>query len=153
MIKKMKTSQKGIDLIKKYEGCKLTAYLCPAKIWTIGYGHTGTVANEKIRQGMKITSLMAETLLEIDLQKFEYAINSSVEVELNQHQFDSLVSFVFNIGIGAFQKSTMLKLLNNGDLNLASNQFDRWIYGGGKKLAGLIKRRADEKKLFLSRVM
>ena len=149
MLKKMKTSKNGIDLIKKYEGCQLTAYLCPAKVWTIGYGHTGLVANEKIRQGMKITTLMAETLLVIDLQKFEYAINTEVKTELTQNQFDALVSFVLNIGIGAFRQSTMLKLLNKGDTKSAAEQFNRWIYCGGKKLAGLIKRRADEKKLFV----
>lgn len=145
----MKTSKNGIELIKKYEGCKLKAYKCPAGIWTIGYGHTGTVNGKSITANMKITELMAETLLVIDLQKFEYYINS-LKLELNQNQFDAILSFVFNIGTGKFSKSTMLKFLKQKHYSLAAGQFDRWIYGGGKKLAGLIKRRADEKKLFLA---
>ena len=146
----MKTSQRGIALIKKFEGCRLKAYKCPANIWTIGYGHTGVVNGKPITEKTTITELMAETLLVIDLQRFEKAINQLVKKPLTQNNFDSLISFVFNIGISAFEKSSMLKLINQGHFDLAAQQFDRWIYGGGKKLAGLIKRRAEEKMLFLS---
>ena len=145
----MKTSKNGIDLIKKYEGCRLKAYKCPAGIWTIGIGHTGKVNGKPITEGMAITPLMAETLLVIDLQRFENAVNKQ-KLKLNQNQFDAIISFVFNVGTGAFAKSSMLKFLKQGHYPLAAGQFDRWIYVGGKKLAGLIKRRADEKKLFLS---
>ncbi len=145
----MKASKNAIDIIKKYEGCRLESYKCPAGVWTIGYGHTGNVNGKSITMGMTITELMAETLLTIDLQRFEYAINK-LNLDLKQNQFDALISFVFNIGIGAFEKSTMLKLLNVGNYDGAANQFDCWIYANGKKLAGLIKRRADEKKLSIS---
>lgn len=145
----MKTSKNGINLIKQFEGCRLKAYKCPAGIWTIGYGHTGYVNGKSITTNTTITPLMAETLLAIDLQKFEYCINTKVKNPLTQSAFDSLVSFVFNIGIGAFEKSTMLKLLNEGKYNLAANQFDRWVYVNGKVSNGLRNRRKKEKALFL----
>lgn len=146
----MKTSKNGIQLIKQFEGCRLKAYKCPANVWTIGIGHTETVNGKPIVEGMTITELMAETLLAIDLQKFENAINTKVKKPLTQNEFDALVSFVFNNGIGAFEQSTMLKLLNQGNFNLAAKQFDRWIYAKGKVLNGLKKRRAAEKALFLT---
>lgn len=148
---KLKTSSNGIKLIKEFEGCRLKAYKCPAGVWTIGIGHTGLVNGKSITEGMTITDLMAETLLAIDLQKFENAINTLVKKPLTQNEFDALVSFVFNIGIGNFQKSTMLKLLNNGHMPLAAGQFDRWIYAKGKALNGLKKRRQAEKTLFLTK--
>lgn len=146
----MKTSKNGIQLIKSFEGCRLKAYKCPAGIWTIGIGHTGTVNGKPITADMTITELMAETLLAIDLQKFEKCINDNVKKPLTQNEFDALVSFVFNVGTGAFLKSSMLKLLNSGHLPLAVGQFDRWIYAKGKVLNGLKKRRAAEKALFLT---
>lgn len=146
----LKTSKNGIELIKQFEGCRLKAYKCPASIWTIGIGHTGTVNGKPITADMTITELMAETLLAIDLQKFEKCINDNVKKPLTQNEFDALVSFVFNVGTGAFIKSSMLKLLNSGHMPLAAGQFDRWIYAKGKVLNGLKKRRAAEKALFLT---
>jgi lysozyme len=146
----MKTSKNGINLIKEFEGCRLKAYKCPAGILTIGIGHTGTVNGKPITADMTITELMAETLLAIDLQKFEKCINDNVKKPLTQNEFDALVSFVFNVGTGAFEKSSMLKLLNSGHMPLAAGQFDRWIYAKGKVLNGLKKRRAAEKALFLT---
>ena len=146
----MKTSKNGIQLIKSFEGCRLKAYKCPANVWTIGIGHTGLVNGKPITPDLTITELMAETLLAIDLQKFENAINTKVKKPLTQNEFDALVSFVFNVGIGAFANSTMLKLLNQGNFELAAKQFDRWIYAKGKELNGLKKRRAAEKALFLT---
>lgn len=151
----MKTSEKGIELIKSFEGLRQFAYKCPAGVWTIGIGHTGTVNGKPITSGMKITELMAETLLAIDLQKFENAINKLVKKPLTQSEFDSLVSFVFNIGIGSFQKSSMLKLLNQGNFEEAAKQFNVWnkITVNGKKVAskGLTRRRLAEKTLFLTK--
>lgn len=146
----MKTSKNGINLIKEFEGCRLKAYKCPAGIWTIGIGHTGLVNGKPITENTTITPLMAETLLAIDLQKFEKCINDNVKKPLTQNEFDALVSFVFNVGTGAFEKSSMLKLLNSGHMPLAAGQFDRWIYAKGKVLNGLKKRRAAEKALFLT---
>lgn len=141
----MKISENGINLIKSFEGCCLDAYKCPSGVLTIGYGHTGS----DVKTGLKITSQQAEELLKKDLEYFENKINNLLCVQLNQNQYDAIVSFVFNIGVGAFSESTMLKFLNSGCISLAAEQFDRWIYSGGIKLNGLVKRRKAEKELFI----
>ncbi len=145
----MKTSQKGIDLIKNFEGLRLKAYLCPAKVWTIGYGHTGA----DVKEGLLIGQAQAENLLRNDLQRFENSVNAYVKVKLNQNQFDALVSFAYNVGIEALSKSTLVKFLNQGLFNQAANQFDRWVNANGKPLSGLVARRAKEKALFLRGVI
>ena len=142
----MKISNKGKDLIKKYEGCKLEAYKCPAGIWTIGYGHT----DGNVTSGTIISQEQADKLFNQDIKKFEKGIGQMVKVLINQNQFDALVSFSFNLGLGALQNSTLLKKLNTKDYQGAANEFDRWVYGGGKKLEGLVRRRKEEKELFLS---
>ena len=140
----MNVSETGIELIKKFEGCILKAYKCPAGVWTIGYGHTSGV-----KEGQNITKAKAEEFLKQDLKQFEVAVNNLVNVSLNQYQFDALVSFCYNLGPGNLKSSTLLKLLNKGDYKGAAEQFDRWVYASGKKLAGLVTRRAAEKDLFL----
>lgn len=139
----MTTSDAGIQLIKKYEGCCLDAYLCPAKVPTIGYGHT-----EGVNLGMRITQEQADSLLKGDLVSREAAVRRLVRVPVTQGQFDALVSFVYNIGTGAFERSTLLKKLNAGDTRGASAQFAVWNKAGGKELPGLTKRRAAERALF-----
>ncbi len=141
----MNISQKGIDLIKNFEGCRLTAYRCPANILTIGYGHTGS----DVVTGQKITQEQAEKLLKSDLLVHCNNVSRLVKVPLTQNQFDALVSFEFNVGYGNFASSTMLKLLNQKKYREAAAQFDRWVYANRKVLAGLVKRRAAEKNLFL----
>lgn len=141
----MRTSHKGIDLIKRFEGLRLKAYKCPAGVWTIGYGHTNNVRPDDI-----ITEQEALELLLIDLKQFEGAINQLVLKTLNQSQYDACISFVFNVGIGNFKKSTLLKKLNAGDFIGASNEFPKWVYAKKKKLAGLVRRRQAEKELFLA---
>ena len=143
----MNISETGIQLIKKFEGCSLKAYKCPAGIWTIGYGHTSGV-----KEGQTITKAQAEDLLKQDLKQFEVVVNNLVNVSLNQNQFDALVSFCYNIGTGNIKNSTLLKLLNKGDHKGAAEQFERWVYAGAKKLNGLVKRRAAEKELFLKSI-
>ncbi len=138
-------SQAGIDLIKRWEGFRSNAYLCPGNVWTIGYGHTKNVS-----QGMCISKAQAEELLKSDLRYFEKAVREFVTVKLTQGQFDALVSFTFNVGVYAFKKSTLLRLVNQGDFLGAAKQFGRWVNANGKKLPGLVKRRAEEKSLFLS---
>lgn len=140
----MRTSQKGIDLIKKFEGCRLEAYKCPAGIWTIGYGHT-----KGVKDGQIITQEQAEEFLREDLRIFEQAVESCVKVPLSQNQFDALVSFCYNCGSGALKTSTLLRLLNEGKYKDASEQFLRWNKAGGKVLAGLTRRREEERELFL----
>ena len=140
----MKSSKNCINLIKCFEGCRYKAYKQTKNdVWTIGYGHT-----ENVKENDVITEFDAENFLKIDLQKFEYAINK-LSLELNQNEFDALVSFVFNVGIGNFESSTMLKLLKAQKKNEAASQFDRWIYQGKTILPGLVKRRQAEKELFL----
>lgn len=141
----MKISDKGLNLIKEFEGLKLTSYLCPANVWTIGYGSTGP----HVKEGMTITEQEAEELLKEDVSKFEECVNHAVEVDLTQEEFDALVSFAFNVGCGAFMGSTLLRLLNAGNKQAAAQQFPRWNKGGGKVLAGLARRRAAERALFI----
>ncbi len=144
----MKISDAGIALIKEFEGCELESYLCPAGVWTVGYGHTGGVT----REGLVIDEAQAEALLRADLEKFERCVNSFLAVPVTQPQFDSLVSFAFNLGCEALRKSTLLRMLNEGDDVGASKQFERWNRAGGKVLAGLTRRRAAERDLFLTMV-
>ena len=142
----MNISKIGIEFIKQYEGCRLIAYKCPAGILTIGYGHTGL----DVTEGLEITQGEAETLLRNDLAKFEDCVTYAVEVELDQNQFDALVSFAYNVGCAAMAGSTLVKLLNSGDDLAAAQQFPRWAKAGGKTVAGLLRRREAEKTLFLA---
>jgi len=139
----MRTVNKTI--VKESEGLELRAYLCPAGIWTIGWGHTGT----DVYKGLVITLAEAEDLLERDLRTSEGYVNSLVKVKLTQNQFDALVSFIYNVGGGAFKGSTLLRLLNAGDYKGAADQLLRWDKAKGKVLAGLTKRRQKERELFL----
>ena len=141
----MKTSQNGIELIKKFEGCRLETYICPAGVFTIGYGHTGA----DVKSGMKITQEEAETLLKNDLKAFEKGVQRIIKKELTQNQFDALVSFAYNLGLENLKKSTLAKLINQGKIKEASSQFERWVYANGVKLNGLIRRRKAEKELFV----
>jgi lysozyme len=141
------TSLEGIELIKRFEGCKTNAYICPAGVLTIGYGHTKTV-----KPGMKITVAQVEALLKRDLQVFEAIVNSHAIASVNQNQFDALVSFAYNVGSTAFIHSTLLRKLNRQDYQGAAFEFNRWVYAGKKKLLGLERRRAAERALFLTPV-
>ena len=137
--------QKGLDLIKRFEGLRLRSYLCPANVWTIGYGHTGAV-----KRGQQITSEQAEELLKSDLVRFEKIVSESVNVPLKQQQFDALVSLAFNIGTNAFANSTLVRMLNAANYAGAADQFLRWNQAGGRVLDGLTRRRQAERALFLS---
>ena len=139
----MQTSEQGIALIKQCEGFSAKPYLCPAGKNTIGYGHV-------IRPGEYFNIISepdAEKLLMNDVKEPEQAINRLVTAEINQNQFDALVSFIYNVGAAAFENSTMLRLIN-AENPIASAQFDRWVYANGMPLNGLIARRAAEKALF-----
>jgi lysozyme len=142
----MQTSSDGRTLIEGFETLELTAYLDCRKILTIGYGHTG----KDVYAGMTITEEQADDLLEQDLNTAETCINENVKVSLEQYQFDALVSFTFNVGVGNFTSSTLLKLLNAGDYTGASQQFPRWNKSGGVVLSGLIRRRNAEQAMFLN---
>ena len=141
----MKTGNKGIELIKHFEGCELEAYKCPAGVWTIGYGHI-----KGVKEGMTITESQAEEMLKSELNEYEGYINNLVTVELNQNQFDAMVSWVYNLGGGNLKASTLLKVLNSGDYDGVPAQMMRWNKAGGKVLEGLTRRRQAEADLFVA---
>ena len=146
----MRTNAAGLSLIRQAEGLRLRAYLCPAGVWTIGYGTTVYPDGRKVQRGDACTLEQAVEYLAHDLQGFERAVAEMVRVPLTGNQFASLVSLAYNVGIGALRGSTLLRLLNAGDYAGAANQFPRWNRGGGRVLPGLVKRRAAERDLFLS---
>lgn len=143
--KTLKISSRGLDLIKKWEGLKLVGYLDPVGVPTIGYGHTRTAV-----VGATITEKEADRLLRQDVVVAEDDVRRLVRVPLNQSEFDALVSFTYNLGGGNLSKSTLLRKLNASDYAGAAAQFPLWNKAGGRVLQGLVKRRAEEQKLFLS---
>ena len=152
MMKITKTSKKGIDLIKKYEGFRSKPYLCPAKVPTIGYGATYYPNGQKVKlSDPAIDEKHASILLEAMLVPYEKAVDSFCRDDINQNQFDALVSFAYNLGTSALKNSTLLKKVNKNpnDKSIAL-EFNKWVNAGGKKLWGLVKRRTEESKLYFS---
>ena len=141
---KMNISKEGLSLIKKFEGCELEAYLCPAGVWTVGYGHT-----KDVKEGDKINKEEADYLLQEEMIEYESYINDFVEVPLNQNQFDALCSWVYNLGPTNLKNSTMLKVLNEEKYVDVPQEIKRWNKAGGEVLDGLIKRREAEAKMFV----
>lgn len=141
----MRISDRGLALIKQYEGFSATAYTCPAGYLTIGYGHI-----VKAGEPRQITEVQAEQFLRHDVTVAEQAVKRLILTNINQDQYDALVSFTFNLGAGALQRSTLRACVNRSDHTGAASQFGRWIYGGGRKLKGLIHRRNAEKSLYLT---
>jgi len=141
----MKTSETGIELIKKFEGCKLTAYRDPVGVLTIGYGHTGS----DVKEGQKITQKKADALLKEDLEKFETGVNLLIlaKYRFTQNEFDALVSFAYNLGLGNLKKLTGNGKRNKGQIADAIPLYNK---AGGKVLSGLVKRRKAEQELFLT---
>ncbi|EQA1884668.1 lysozyme [Citrobacter freundii] len=149
----MQTSPNGIVLIKKFEGCRLTAYPDPgtgSAPWTIGYGWTHPVDGKPVRPGMTIDQATADRLLKTGLVSYENDVLKLVRVKLTQGQFDALVSFAYNVGSRALSTSTLLKKLNVGDIKGAADEFLRWNKAGGKVMPGLTNRRKAERDVFLS---
>ena len=142
----MRTGRDGVELIRHFEGCRFDAYLCPAGVWTIGYGHTAGV-----KEGDSIDQEAAEAFLIEDLETFEQAVTRLVGVPITQQQFDALVSWTFNLGAGNLAESTLLKKLNNYQYAEVPEQMMRWVRAGGKVLDGLVRRRAAEAALFQSK--
>lgn len=146
----MQVSNKGISLIKQFEGCKLKAYQDSVGVWTIGYGWTQPVDGRKIGPGMVIDQATAERLLKCGLVQYEQGVNQLVKVIITQGQFNALVSFAYNLGLRSLSTSTLLRKLNAGDKQGAADEFGKWVNAGGVRLNGLVKRREAERKLFLS---
>ena len=139
----MQISEEGLALIKKFEGCELKAYRCPANVLTIGYGHI-----KDVKEGDQITKEEANYMLQEEMIEYEGYVNDMVDVELNQSQYDSLCAWVYNLGPTNFQSSTLLKVLNEGKYNEIPQQIKRWNKAGGEVLNGLIRRRLAEALLF-----
>ena len=148
-IDQMAVSPFGVDLICGFEGKRLTAYDDGVGVWTIGFGTTVYPNGIKVMKGDTCTEAQAKTYMAHDLKKFEATVNKAVTVQLNQNQFDALVSLAYNIGTNAFSKSTLVKKLNANDIRGAADQFDVWVNAGGKRMQGLVNRRAKEKEVFL----
>jgi len=140
------TNQAGVQLIKSFEGCRLTAYKDAIGVLTIAFGHTGP----DVTPGKTITQAEADQLLAQDLAKFEKGVEALVKSNINDNQFAALVSFSYNCGLMNLQKSTLLRLTNAGDFAGASKEFLKWTKAGGKELAGLVRRRQAEQVLFLT---
>lgn len=141
----MTINDKGLELIKKFEGCKLRAYKDIGGIPTIGYGHTG----DEVFIGKIISQDEAEELLKDDLYHFEYGVQVKLKAPVTDNQFSALVSLAYNIGLGNFYKSTLIKKLNDEDYQGASDEFLRWNRVQGKVIQGLTNRRKAERDLFL----
>lgn len=146
----MKISDKGVELIQRFEGCRLTTYPDPGTggaPWTCGWGHTGP----EVVKGLRITQHQADTWLRADLVKFETAVIDMITtaVRVEQCEFDALVSFAYNCGPDALRRSTLMRKYLAGDKAAAAEQFLRWTKAGGKELPGLLRRRLAERDHFL----
>ncbi|WP_273889673.1 lysozyme [Serratia marcescens] len=146
----MNISKNGIELIKRFEGLELEAYQDSVGVWTIGYGWTQAVDGKKIAPGMRIDQTTADRLLKCGVVQYEQGVNQLVKVRITQGQFDALVSFAYNLGLRSLSTSTLLRKLNDGDKQGAADEFGRWVNAGGKRLDGLVTRRAAERRMFLS---
>ena len=140
----MQYSKSGLALTESFESCKLTAYQDVKGVWTIGWGHTGP----DVKQGLTITQEQAEQFLALDVNWANNVVNGLVHASLTQSEHDALVDFVFNVGSGNFAHSTMLKELNGGNMIMAALEFEKWDQAEGKVVAGLLRRREAEERMF-----
>ena len=149
----MRISEKGLAMIEKFEGCLLKASNKLDGVWIIGYGQTGRYYGKRVRRGMTTTKAEAHAWLrDHSIKTYEDAVTQAVKVPLNQNQFDALVSFTYNVGVGALKQSTALRKLNAGDYAGAADALTMWTKCRRKVLAGLVRRRKEERTLFLTPV-
>jgi lysozyme len=148
----MKITSNAINIIKQFEGCRLTAYQCPSKIWTIGYGTTVHLDGNKVKEGDKITQKQAEALLKKDIYIFEKQIDS-LKLNVNQNQFDALVSLVYNVGFGNLTRGGLVAMIraNNNSINIYT-EWEKYVYAKGVKLLGLVRRRKLELDLYFKSI-
>ena len=139
----MKISENGLELIKKFEGCETTAYQDSVGVWTIGFGHT-----KGVEEGQTCSIEDAESMLADEMDEYEGYINNMVKVDLQQHEFDALVAWVYNLGPTNLSESTMLKVLNGGQFDRVPDEMNRWTRAGGEILEGLVRRRQAESLMF-----
>jgi lysozyme len=145
----MSTSPSGVELICGFEGLRLEAYDDGVGVWTVGFGTTKFPNGMRVKKGDNCTLEQAKSYMQNDLKEFEQTVNGAVGVPLNQNQFDALVSLAYNIGTTAFKNSTLVKRLNDENYKGAADQFNVWVNAGGKRMQGLVNRRAAEQALFL----
>jgi lysozyme len=155
----MKAGPRAIACIKRFEGCRLKAYLCPAGKWTIGWGNTTYPDGRRVKEGDRITEAQAEEMFRVILAQFERGVTRLIKggAETNQAQFGALVSFAYNVGLDedddiipeGLGDSTLLKLHRAGQYDRAANEFLKWVYGNGRRLPGLVRRRQAERFLYL----
>lgn len=143
----------GLELIKQFEGFRAEAYLCPADKWTVGYGLTSAAGIIDVHKGVKVTEAEASEHLRQVLEKFGAQIKPLLKVEASENEWAAMLSLAYNIGPGAFAKSSVLKRFNAGDKAGAADAFLMWVKAGGKTLAGLKRRREAERALFLEPVI
>lgn len=145
----MKISHAGLDLIKRWEGCRLKAYKDSVGVWTIGYGLTSAAGIVQVYEGMVISQAQADDYLARALVKYEQAVDKAITRPMTQPQFDSMTSLCYNIGPNAFANSSVVRRFNAGDIAGAGEAFLMWTKAGGKELQGLVNRRKDERAFFL----
>jgi len=146
----MEVSERGLSLIKRFEGLILKPYLCPAKIPSIGYGNTYYEEGTKVTMDDKpITTERAEMLLKLIVDKFAIGVEKVLKVKLEQNQFDAIVSFAYNVGLGNLKSSTLLKKINSSEFKEAYKEFGKWNKAKGKVLTGLTLRREAERQMFI----
>lgn len=146
----MIVNKSGIDLMHQFEGCKLTAYLCPAKVWTIGWGNTFYEDKSKVKQGDVITQERANELFQNIVNEFASGVKKLLAKDINENQFSALVCFAYNVGTGNLKQSTLLRKVNNNPFDVTiSNEFMRWNKASGKVLNGLTRRRKAESELYV----
>jgi lysozyme len=147
----MKLNQAGINLMHEFEGCKLTAYLCPANKWTIGYGNTYYETGKPVKLGDTITQERADELFNMIAEDFAKRVRTLLKTVLNENQFSALVSFAYNCGVANLNKSTLLRKVNaNPNDPSITNEFLKWDKANGQPLAGLTRRRTAEAKLYFT---
>lgn len=149
----MRMNDKGLALLKKYEGYRGKAYRCAAGVWTIGYGHTSMAGEPKVVPGMTITESEGEEILKNDLVKYERAVVKALGShisKINSNQFSALVSLCYNIGPGAIQRASVIRYIKEGRVTEAADRILSWNKAGGRVLRGLVRRREEERELYLS---
>jgi lysozyme len=146
----MRITEEGLALIKRFEGFRSRAYRCSAGVWTIGYGHTSMAGAPEVTPDLEVSRADAEVILRRDVAKFAEGVAARIARKLTAPQFSALVSFAYNVGLGNFAKSSVLKAVNAGDFDAVPRRLQMWVKAGGRTLPGLVRRRAAEAELFAS---
>lgn len=144
----MRMTDEGLALIRRFEGFRSEAYRDAVGVWTIGYGHTSMAGAPEVIPGLRITSAEGAAILARDVQTFADGVEASLRVRLSDQQFSALVSFAFNVGLGNFRRSSVLKAVNAGDFDAVPRRLNLWVKAGGRTLPGLVRRRAAEGAMF-----